>query len=98
MGSGAEAGGPGIAAAAVATVPLQSFAPGATPPVRGAPPLPDCQSLNPIDLVRADEALVVVSTIDPSNYPMLDRIPPLDSAQMQSWISSIDMTQSVSRP
>lgn len=98
MGSGAEAGGPGIAAAEVATVPVQSFAPGATPPVRGAPPLPDCQSLNSIDLVRADEALVVVSTIDPSNYPMLDRIPPLDSAQMQSWISSIDMTQSVSRP
>ncbi|KAL8293381.1 hypothetical protein RQP46_000082 [Phenoliferia psychrophenolica] len=52
-----------------------TFAAGATPTaIKGAPPLPDFNLINPKD------------------YPALDLLPPIDSAQMKKWISEIDMT------
>ncbi|KAK4702111.1 hypothetical protein P7C70_g4116, partial [Phenoliferia sp. Uapishka_3] len=32
------------------------------------------------------------ATINPADYPALDLLPPIDSAQMKQWISEIDMT------
>ncbi|GAA5991745.1 hypothetical protein JCM10908_001119 [Rhodotorula pacifica] len=63
----------GTATSAEATQPLPTTpAAGATPPVKGAPPLPN------------------IATLNPANYPPLDKIPPLDSPEMKEWLSQID--------
>ncbi|TNY23310.1 putative chitin deacetylase [Rhodotorula diobovata] len=51
-----------------------TFAPGATPPVSGAPSLPN------------------IATLNPANYPPLDRLPPTDSPEVQEWLSQIDLS------
>ncbi|KPV73601.1 carbohydrate esterase family 4 protein, partial [Rhodotorula graminis WP1] len=50
-----------------------TFAAGATPPVSGAPTLPN------------------IGTLNPANYPPLDRLPPTDSPEVQEWLSQIDL-------
>ncbi|GAA5843059.1 hypothetical protein JCM9279_001846 [Rhodotorula babjevae] len=50
-----------------------TFAAGATPPVSGAPTLPN------------------IATLNPANYPPLDRLPPTDSPEVQEWLSQIDL-------
>ncbi|GAA5891295.1 hypothetical protein JCM8208_002575 [Rhodotorula glutinis] len=50
-----------------------TFAAGATPPVSGAPSLPN------------------IATLNPANYPPLDRLPPTDSPEVQEWLSQIDL-------
>lgn len=34
----------------------------------------------------------IVAGLNPANYPALDRIPPIDSPEVQQWIKEVDLS------
>lgn len=40
----------------------------------------------------------IVANLNPANYPALDRIPPIDSPEVQQWIQEVDLSQAPNIP
>lgn len=52
-------------------------------------------------LERLTLLLLIFSTVanlNPANYPALDRIPPIDSPEVQQWIKEVDLSQAPNIP
>jgi hypothetical protein len=76
------------------THPLTSTPVAGTQPtvIPGAPPLPDCAYCLVWLLSPKLMTLILVTLINPANYPALDKRPPLDSPQVLQWIQDVKNT------
>jgi hypothetical protein len=75
-----------------ATIPLKSIpTPGSVPSgLTGASGLPDGAFHTHTYLgVPILNLLITVSALDPSKYPTMDKLPPIDSAEVKAWIQEV---------
>ncbi|GAA5876922.1 hypothetical protein JCM8547_006311 [Rhodosporidiobolus lusitaniae] len=83
---------PTAATGRVPSKPLASLSSiGTATTAEATQPLPSTFAAGATPPVQRAPALPNILTLNPADYPELDRIPPVDSPEVQQWLSEIDM-------
>ncbi|GAA5959445.1 hypothetical protein JCM3765_002329, partial [Sporobolomyces pararoseus] len=61
-------------------------------------PLPSTFQAGATPPVARAPNLPSIANLNPANYPALDRIPPIDSPEVQQWIKEVDLSQAPNIP
>ncbi|GAA5897631.1 uncharacterized protein JCM6883_006761 [Sporobolomyces salmoneus] len=83
----------------VASSPLASLSKiGTATTAEATQPLPSTFQAGATPPVARAPNLPSIATLNPANYPALDRIPPIDSPEVQQWIKEVDLSQAPNIP
>ncbi|GAA5926289.1 uncharacterized protein JCM15063_000238 [Sporobolomyces koalae] len=78
----------------VASSPLASLSKiGTATTAEATQPLPSTFAAGATPPVANAPKLPSIANLSPANYPALDRIPPIDSPEVQQWIKDVDLSQ-----
>ncbi|GAA5869184.1 hypothetical protein JCM3774_003974 [Rhodotorula dairenensis] len=76
----------------VPSKPLESLSSiGTATTAEATQPLPTTATAGATPPIKGAPPLPNIATLNPADYPPLDRIPPLDSPEMKEWLSMIDL-------
>ncbi|GAA5974998.1 hypothetical protein JCM11641_006796 [Rhodosporidiobolus odoratus] len=90
--TGSPAGSPTGAGGRVASSPLASLSKiGTTTTAEATHALPTTYAAGATPPVARAPKLPAIATLNPAMYPALDLTPPVDSPEVQQWLSEIDM-------
>ncbi|GAA6018394.1 hypothetical protein JCM11491_005958 [Sporobolomyces phaffii] len=83
----------------VASSPLASLSKiGTATTAEATQPLPSTYAAGATPPVARAPNLPSIANLNPANYPALDRIPPIDSPEVQQWIKDVDLSQAPDIP